>query len=74
MNQDITPPSTQEGPLALLPGADFFDLLSVPMLLLDTSGCVTWTNRAWVDNNISAHLPNSNINPQEITDERTIDM
>lgn len=57
MNHDMPPPSTEDGPLALLPGADFFDLLSVPMLLLDTSGCITWTNRAWMDNDISPNLP-----------------
>ncbi|WP_336250222.1 GGDEF domain-containing protein [Stomatohabitans albus] len=57
MNQDISPDNTPEDPLDLLPGADFFDLLSVPMLLLDLSGHITWTNRAWIDHNISPNLP-----------------
>lgn len=57
MNEDTTHPSADDGPLALLPGADFFDLLSVPMLMLDLSGCITWTNRAWMDNDISPNLP-----------------
>lgn len=38
-------------------GMDFFDLLTVPMVLLDLQGLITWTNRAWLNETISPNIP-----------------